>query len=144
LGLLTGANLSQQREVERLWQVKCYLFHPAVSVTLKSKIRYNGKEYSTPAELPPEVRLAYEKALHEGTAKRKFVVNGAQFASDDAMPADVRKLCDDVMSVIENNGEVTLPNGENSEPLLTKREIAIAVAFGAGILALVLARIAHG
>jgi hypothetical protein len=144
LGLLTGANLSQQREVERLWQVKCYLFHPAVSVTLKSKIRYNGKEYSTPAELPPEVRLAYEKALHDGTAKRKFVVNGAQFASDDAMPADVRKLCDDVMSVIENNGEVTLPNGENSEPLLTKREIAIAVAFGAGILALVLARIAHG
>jgi hypothetical protein len=144
LGLLTGANLSQEREVERLWQVKCYLFHAAVSVTLKSKIRYNGKEYSTPAELPPEVRLAYEKALHEGTAKRKFVVNGAQFASDDVMPADVRKLCDDVMSVIENNGEVTLPNGENSEPLLTKREIAIAVAFGAGILALVLARIAHG
>jgi hypothetical protein len=144
LGLLTGANLSQEREVERLWQVKCYLFRPAVSITLKSKIRYNGKEYSSPAELPPEVRLAYEKALHEGTAKRKFVVNGAQFASDDAMPADVRKLCDDVMSVIENNGEVTLPNGENSEPLLTKREIAIAVAFGAGILALVLARIAHG
>ena len=115
-----------------------------MSITLKSKIRYNGKEYSSPAELPPEVRLAYEKALREGIVKKKFVVNGAQFASEDAMPADVRKLCDDVMSVIENNGEVTLPNGQNSGPLLTKREIAIAVAFGVGILALVLARISHG
>jgi hypothetical protein len=45
------------------------------------------------------------------------------------------------MSVIENNGEVTLPK---SGPLLTKKEVAIVAAFGAGILALVLARIANG
>lgn len=124
--------------------MKCYLCRPAVSITLKGKIRYDGKEYSSPAELPPNVRLAYEKALHQGAVKKKFVVNGAQFDSKDAMPADVRKLCDDVMSVIENNGEVTIPNGQKSERLLTKREVTIAVALGVGILALVLARIAHG
>lgn len=124
--------------------MKCYQCGRAVSVTLKSKIRYNGREYSSPSELPPEVRMAYKKALHEGAVKKKFVVNGVQFANEEAMPADIRKLCDDVMGVIENNGEVTLPiNGKNSDPLLSKREVLIVAAFGAGILALILARIAH-
>jgi len=117
---------------------------PAVSVTLKAKIRYNGQEYASPADLPPDVRLAYERALHEGSIKKKFLMNGAQFASEDEMPADVRKLCDDIMSVIENNGEVTIPNSQSRERLLTKRQVAIVAAFGAGILALALARIASG
>jgi hypothetical protein len=123
--------------------MKCYDFRPAVSITLKSKIRYNGQEYSSPAELPPEVRLAYEKALHDGAVKKRFMLNGEQFANEDAMPADVRTLCDDIMGVIENNGEVTIPNGK-PEPLLTKREIAVVAVFAGGIVALVLARLAMG
>ena len=88
--------------------------------------------------------MAYEKALHQGAIKKKFTLNGVQFASEDAMPPDVRKLCDDVMGVIENNGEVTIPSDQNRERLLTKRQVAFVAAFGAGILALVLARILHG
>jgi hypothetical protein len=87
--------------------------------------------------------MAYEDALHDGAGKKKFVFNGEQFANEEAMPADVRKLCDDVMGVIENNGEVTIPNGR-SEPLLTKREIAVVAIFTGGIVALVLARLALG
>jgi len=124
--------------------VKCYEFASSVSITLKSKIRYNGQEYSSPSELPPEARTAYEKALHEGHVKSKFVINGQQFVSEEAMPPDVRKFCDDVMGVIENNGEVTLPNEQKSGRLLSKREVAIAIAVGAGIAALVLTRIFHG
>jgi len=60
------------------------------------------------------------------------------------MPSDIRKLCDDVMGVIENNGEVTIPNWERSEPLLTKREIAVVAVFAGGIVALILARLAMG
>ena len=118
-------------------------FHPAVRITLKSKIRYNGQEYSSLAELPPDVRMAYEKALHGGVVKKKFTFNGEQFANEDAMPADVRKLCDDVMGVIENNGEVTIPN-EKTEPLLTKREIALVALVAGGIAALVFARLVLG
>jgi hypothetical protein len=114
-----------------------------VSITLKSKIRYNGQEYSSPGELPPEVRAAYEKALREVPLKTKFVINGEQFANEAAMPADVRRLCDDVMSAIENNGEVTIPNGK-AEPLLTKREIAVVALFAGGIAALVVARLVFG
>ena len=123
--------------------MKCSHFGPAVSIRLKAKIRYNGQEYSSPAELPPEVRMAYEKAQHDGTVKKKFVFNGEKLASQDAMPADVLKLYDDVMSVIENNGEVTIPNGK-TEPLLTKREITIVALFAGGIVALVLARLVLG
>ena len=123
--------------------MKCYHFCPAVSITLKSKIRYNGQEYSSPAELPPEVRAAYEQALHSGVVKKKFVFNGEAFANEEAMPADVRKLCDDVMGVIENNGEVTIPNGKG-DPLLTKREIAVVSIVAGGIAALVLARLMMG
>ena len=96
--------------------MNCCHFRQAVSITLKAKIRYNEQEYASPADLPPQVRVAYEKALHDGAVKKKFVFNGEQFASEEAMPADVRKLCDDVLGVIENNGEVTIPNGK-SEPL---------------------------
>ena len=120
------------------------IFRTAVSITLKSKIRDNGQEYSSPAELPPDVRMAYEKALQDGAVKKKFVFNGEPFANEEAMPADVRKLCDDVMGVIENNGEVTIPNGGKSEPLLTKREILIVALFAGGIAALVLARLVIG
>ncbi len=124
--------------------MKCYQTGSAVSITLKSKIRYNGQEYTSPAELPPDVRLAYEKALHDGPIKKKFVVNGQSFASEDAMPGDVRKLCEDVMGVIENNGEVTLPSDPRGGRLLTRRELGVAIAVGVGIAALVLARIFHG
>lgn len=111
--------------------MKCYDFGPAVSIALKSKIRYNGQEYSSPAELPPEVRIAYEKALHDGAVKKRFVFNGRQFANED-----------DVMGVIENNGEVTIPNGKRSEPLLTKRELAVVALCAGGIVVLFLARLA--
>ena len=136
-------NLSQESARERRWQVNCYDLRLAVSITLKTKIRYNGQEYSSPADLPPDVRLAYEKALREVPLKTKFVINGEQFANESGMPADVRKLYDDVMGVIENNGEVTIPNGKR-EPLLTKREITLIAALTGGIVALVFARLVFG
>ena len=114
-----------------------------MSITLKTRIRYNGQEYSSPAELPPDVRLAYEKALHDPSTKKFTFINGQKFANEEAMPPDVRKLCDDVMGVIENNGEVTIPNGK-TEPLLTKREVTIVAVFTGGIIALVLARLMLG
>jgi hypothetical protein len=123
--------------------VNCFLFS-AVSITLKSKIRYNGQEYSSANELPAEVRAAYEQAMADGAVKKKIVLNGQEFPSEEAMPPDVRKLCDDVMSVIENNGEVTIPNGGKAEPLLTKRELVVVGLFGAGLAALVVARFVIG
>jgi hypothetical protein len=54
-----------------------------------------------------------------------------------------RLAVDDLMSAIENNGQVTIPNGKVG-PLLTKREIAIVALFASGIVALVAARLVMG
>jgi hypothetical protein len=106
-----------------------------VNVNVKQKIRYNGQEYSDPTQLPPEVREAYENAMNgdagstsNSVVKRKFVVNGQEFASEDEMPNDVRRLCEDVMSVVENNGEVTLPGSPMTDPLITKRQLGMVFA----------------
>jgi hypothetical protein len=115
-----------------------------VGISLKNKIRYNGQEYSSLNQLPADVRAAYERAMAGGAVKKKIVFDGQEFPNEEAMPVDVRKLCDDVMSVIENNGEVTLPNGGKSEPLLTKRELAVVGLFGLGLTALIVARLVLG
>jgi hypothetical protein len=94
-----------------------------MKIKIKTKIRCDGREYSGPNELPPDVRAAYDKATVSGTAQTKIMVNGQEFANQDEMPDDIRKLYDDVLSVIENNGEVTLPTTPRSEPLITKRQL---------------------
>jgi hypothetical protein len=113
-----------------------------LNFNIKTKIHYQGKEYSDPSQLAPEIRAAYEKALKGESPPRshvscKFVVNGREFPGDAGMPANVRQLCDDVMSVIENNGEVTLPGRSATDSLITKRQWQMIVAFGAAVLGFV-------
>lgn len=107
-----------------------------MNINVKTRIRYNGKEYSDANQLPPEVRAAYDKAMVTGLPNKKIVVNGREFADQNEIPEDVRRLCDDVMSVIENNGEVTLPSGRPSEPLFAKWQRQwVLIVVGALILA---------
>jgi hypothetical protein len=107
-----------------------------VNIKVKTKIRFNGQEYSDPNQLPPEVRAAYDQALSSDVANQRIIINGQEVMNRGEMPADVRKLCDDVMSVIENNGEVTLPVAARCEPLITKRQLQlILLVAGALILA---------
>ena len=117
-----------------------------LKLNVKTKIRYNGQEYSDPRDLPPNIRAAYEQAMRSDpgspsspVVKKKFVINGQEFDGEETMPADVRRLCDDVMSVIENNGEVTLPESPRTEPLITKSQlrglfVLIGTLVGAGVV----------
>jgi len=111
-----------------------------VNITLKSKIRYNGQEYSGPNQLPPEVRAAYRKAMRGGGLSKKIVINGQELTDQNE---EARRLCDDVMSVIENNGEVTLPSCGKPNPLLTRRQILFVIIFALGIASLILLRLAE-
>lgn len=106
-----------------------------MKTSLRTKIRYHGQEYSSLEELPAAAREAYRKATASGTVALnhvldKILLNGHRF--DDR--GGTRWLYDDVMSVVENNGQVTLPG--SSEPFLTKRQIKVVVAL-AGALAVV-------
>ena len=110
-----------------------------MKINVKTKIRYKGQEYSSPDELPPEVRSSYEKAL-AGAAKSKIVINGREFDSENEMPNDMRNFYDDVINLVQNNGEVTLPVvSRSSDPVITKRQTKlILVVAGALILAAVM------
>ena len=95
--------------------------------SLRTKIRYHGQDYSSLDELPAAARETYRKANASGTVALnhvldKILLSGHRFDAKGG----TRWLYDDVMSVVENNGQVTLPR--SSEPLLTKRQMKVVVA----------------
>jgi hypothetical protein len=87
-----------------------------MNITLKTKIRYNGQEYSSVDQLPPEVRSVYEHAIAGGGnvvvkagVAPKLVVNGRQFSSVDEMSEGEKKLYEDAMQLIRDNATAKPP-----------------------------------
>lgn len=110
----------------------------AVHIRIKSKIRFNGQEYSSPRELPAEARAAYEKAMRAPAllTAHNIVINGQEFSGDMDLPPGQKKIYDDVLALIQDNGEVTLPTApQAAERLLTAGQIKLVFLF-AGLLAL--------
>ena len=108
-----------------------------MNIRIKSRIRYNGQEYSSPRELPAEVRAAYNQALRNPAAvtTRKIIINGEEFAGETDMPAGQKRLYDDVLALIQDNGAVTLPDAGEAEPWLTAGQTKLVVLL-AGLLVL--------
>jgi hypothetical protein len=108
-----------------------------VHIRIKTKIRFNGQEYSSARDLPVEARAAYEKAMRAPAlvTAHNIVINGQEFAGEMDLPPGEKKLYDDVLALIQDNGEVTLPGVHHAEPLLTPRQTRL-VLFLAGLLAL--------
>ena len=108
-----------------------------VNVRIKSRIRYNGQEYSSPRELPAEVRAAYNQAMRNPAAvtTHRIVINGHEFAGEADMPAGQKKLYDDVLALIQDNGAVTLPPTAEAESWLTAGQTKLIVLL-AGLLVL--------
>jgi hypothetical protein len=120
----------------RSWQLKCFTGIP-VNIRIKSKIRYNGQEYSSPGDLPAEVRAAYDKAMRAPgvVTAHKIVINGQEFANETDLPAGQKKIYDDVLALIQDNGEVTLPTARQGEPFLSAAQTRLVLLF-AGLVAL--------
>ena len=101
-----------------------------VKINLKTKIIYQGKEYATPEELPPEARQAYEQALAgQGTSPQvkvttngsKITLNGQTYNSLDEMPAEARQIYEGVMAEVDKNQDgipdVLQTSGQASFPV---------------------------
>jgi hypothetical protein len=108
-----------------------------VNIRIKSRIRYNGQEYSSPRELPAEVRDAYNRALRNPAVvtAHKIIINGQEFAGETDLPAGQKRLYDDVLALIQDNGAVTLPDARSAEPWLTAGQTRLVVLL-AGLLVL--------
>jgi hypothetical protein len=121
--------LQDRRDVGRVAGEMLSIMRRTMNVNIKTKIRYKGQEYSDVSELPAEARAAMDKAIATGAVRERFAkitLNGQEVAGGDQ---NVQKLYDDVMKVIENNGEVTLPSSRSSDPLIAKTQIVLVAIF---------------
>jgi len=102
-----------------------------MKVNIKTKIKYNGQEYSSVEELPPEARSAYEKAMATGSASlsKKIVFNGQEYASLEQMPAAQRRLYEDAVTLSQDSQ--ALAPERKAAGLLTKRQWQLVLFFAA-------------
>lgn len=73
----------------------------------------NGKTYSSPEEMPPDVRALYDRAMamragaaSPGTKLRfsaKLKFNGKEYDSPDTMPPEVRRLYEDAIAIVSKD-----------------------------------------
>jgi len=80
-----------------------------VKFNIKTKIKINGKEYTSPEEMPPDVRQIYEQAVTKGlvstqvNASPKITFNGQSYNSLDEMPENVRRVYENLISTIDKD-----------------------------------------
>lgn len=80
-----------------------------MNISFKTKIRYNGKDFSSVDELPPEIRATYERALANRSNKlmstgtkvlTQLVVNGHEVESTKELSEDEQKIYADAMQLL--------------------------------------------
>ena len=80
-----------------------------MNITFKTKIRYNGKDFSSVDELPPEIRAIYERALANRPNKlmstgtkvvTRLVVNGHEVESTKELSEDEQQIYADTMQLL--------------------------------------------
>jgi hypothetical protein len=79
-----------------------------MNIKIKTKIRYKGQEYASPAELPAEARSAYAQAISgtptasNSAVSKKIMLNGQEFSNENEMSAAERKLYDDAIQLMRD------------------------------------------
>jgi len=76
-----------------------------IKFNVKTKIRFNGQEYTGVEAMPPEVRQVYEQALSKARVhtSTKVVFNGQTYDSPDEMPAEVRSQYEQVIAMVDKD-----------------------------------------
>lgn len=113
-----------------------------VNTNVRTKGRSTGQEHSSPMEFRLQAEAAYRKAMRTGAASLnkcldKIILHGHEVSGKRA---DSRRIYDDIMSVVEHNGHVTLP--VSSEPFFTPRQLKVALAVASFVVAVALAVLA--
>jgi hypothetical protein len=71
----------------------------------QKRIVIAGKEYTSVADMPPEMRRVYERARTSSTAsdapKVKIIYHGNEYASIDEMPAEIRQRYEHEQAAME-------------------------------------------
>jgi hypothetical protein len=94
-----------------------------VKINVKAKIRFNGHDYSSLDELPPDARAAYRKAPLAGSTTLNRCLD--KIVLQRRKRSGRCSVDEDIMRVVENNGQVTLPI--SAELPLSRQKIKVAL-----------------
>ncbi len=94
-----------------------------IKFNVKTRIVVNGKEYSSPEEMPEEVRRVYERARLQQEQQpnltvshhEKISIDGQTFNTVEEMPPDIRRIYDSVMASIDKNQDGVPDSLQSSE-----------------------------
>jgi hypothetical protein len=93
-----------------------------MNISFKTKIRYNGKDFSSVDELPPGIRATYERALANRSDKlmstgtkvvTRLVVNGHEVESTKELSEDEQKTYADAMQLLRVKSYASCGGGLN-------------------------------
>ena len=116
-----------------------------MTVRFNTKIRFNGREYTSAEEMPASVREAYTRAVGEtavlrsgarlaGKLNAKVIVNDKEFSSPGELPVAERRLLQDALAaLLPNNLALSADEARKTR----RRKIlltSIAVALGAAVV----------
>jgi len=116
-----------------------------MNISFKTKIRYNGKDFSSVDELPPEIRAIYERALANrpnrlmstGTkVLTQLVVNGHEVESTKELSEDEQKIYADAMQLLKDSGDLGTTAAQSAmatRPLPVVSEIPVTTPVSAPI-----------
>ncbi|HTX91426.1 MAG TPA: hypothetical protein VMC09_09430 [Anaerolineales bacterium] len=97
-----------------------------IKFNVRTKIRFNGREYDGVEAMPSEVRKAYDELLAKARASQgsvqfktstKVTFNGTEYASPDEMPAEVRSQYDLVMANFDKDHDGIPDMLETGDPV---------------------------
>lgn len=86
-----------------------------INFSIKTSIKFNGKEYGSVDEMPDDVRQAYQGVMasiknpamtrstgfsFQFASKPKIVFNGVEYAGVDQMPPEIRKTYERMMAAV--------------------------------------------
>ena len=113
-----------------------------MKITAGATIHFNGHEYSSPEELPPDAQMAYREAIAPGGMSLnerlgKIVLYGKELTGRGRSGS---RIYEDIMRVVENNGQVTLP--VSREHRFSSQQIAIGLAVLVALVTLAFAVLA--
>ena len=106
-----------------------------MNISFKTKIRYNGKDFSSVDELPPEIRAVYERALANRANKlmstgtkvvTQLVVNGHEVESTKELSEDEQKLYADAMQLLKDSGDLGATAAQSATKPLSAASIVSA------------------
>lgn len=117
----------------------------SVNLNFRAKIRVNGKEYASAAEMPAKIREAYARAIGETALLRsgarlatklnaKIIFNGVEYSSPGEMPVAERRMYQDTLAALVPEA---IALSANEAAKLRRKKLLLTLLFVSALAAII-------